>query len=152
MADIVSPEIRSKMMSAIRGKNTKPELLIRKGLHALGYRYRLHLPNLPGKPDMVFPKHSAVIEINGCFWHGHGCHMFSWPSGKNRDFWRKKIGLNMERDRKNLRALEDDGWRVLVVWECAVRGKEKWSVDELILEISRWLESGTGTMEIGSRG
>lgn len=90
MADVVTPEKRSKMMSGIQGKNTKPELTIRKGLHALGFRYRLHGKTLPGKPDLVFPKYKAVIFIHGCFWHAHHCHLFKWPSTRV-DFWQEKI-------------------------------------------------------------
>ena len=93
MADVVDRKTRSRMMSGIRGKNTRPELLIRKGLHARGFRFRLHDKRLPGKPDLVLPKYSAVIFVHGCFWHGHDCHLFKWPQSR-REFWRKKITRN----------------------------------------------------------
>ena len=90
MPDIVSPEVRSRMMSGIRGRDTKPELVLRRGLHALGFRYRISPKDVPGKPDMVFPRYHAVILAHGCFWHGHDCHLFRWPSSR-REFWRAKI-------------------------------------------------------------
>src|SRR5262245_6595907 len=97
MADVVSPEVRSRMMSGIRGKNTKPEMVLRRGLHAEGFRFRLHGPALPGRPDLVFPKWSAVIFVHGCFWHRHNCRLFKWPSTKSR-FWRAKLTGNVSRD------------------------------------------------------
>ena len=105
-------------MAGIRSKNTKPELVIRSVLHRRGFRFRLYRRDLPGKPDLVFPKHRAVILIHGCFWHGHGCHLFRWPKTRE-DFWREKIGSNMERDRRQFYALRDAGWRVATIWECA---------------------------------
>ena len=98
MADIVDKKTRSKMMAGIKGKNTKPEMLIRKALFAKGLRYRLHDKNLPGKPDLVFPKYKAVIFVQGCFWHGHDCHLFKWPTS-NKEYWRNKINRNREVDK-----------------------------------------------------
>lgn len=131
MADIVSPEIRSRMMSRIRGKNTKPEQVIRRGLFSRGFRFRLHDPKLPGKPDLVFPKYRTVVFINGCFWHGHGCHLFRMPS-TNRQFWETKIQRNRENDTRNIVVLSAAGWKVMTVWECAIRGKSDAAISELL--------------------
>ncbi len=136
--DIVNRSTRSRMMSGIRNKNTKPELFIRKALHRKGFRYRLHSGGLPGKPDLVFPRYRAVICINGCFWHGHDCHLFKWPSTR-REFWQAKILGNRERDNKNLEALHKLGWRVLVVWECALKGKTRRQADEVVETTANWL-------------
>jgi DNA mismatch endonuclease (patch repair protein) len=128
------------MMAGIRGANTKPELAIRRGLHRLGFRYRLHDPRLPGKPDLVLPRHKAVVLVHGCFWHGHDCHLFKWP--KSRDaFWREKIDGNKVRDAKCERALRCDGWRVLRVWECALKGREKLGTEKVATMAADWLRS-----------
>jgi len=127
------------MMSGIRGKNTKPELLIRKALHARGFRYRLHC-DLPGKPDICLPKHRAVIFVHGCFWHGHGCHLFKWPSTRP-EFWRAKIGRNREVDEQALSKLNELGWRTCVVWECATKGRERCPPGELTESLIEWLRS-----------
>ncbi len=119
--DVVSPTVRSRMMSGIRGKNTRPELLIRKILFAAGFRFRLHRRDLPGMPDIVLPKYRAAIFVHGCFWHMHeGCRYAKLPSSNER-FWQKKLAGNRKRDRKNIGLLMDAGWRVLVVWECMTR-------------------------------
>lgn len=128
------------MMAGIRGKNTKPELIIRRGLHSLGYRFRLHDKRLPGKPDLVFPMYHAVIQVQGCFWHGHDCHLFKWPSTR-QDFWKAKITGNRERDARNLAALGEFGWRTLNIWECALKGSTRLPVDEVLTDASRWLKS-----------
>jgi DNA mismatch endonuclease (patch repair protein) len=140
MADVVSAEVRSRMMSGIRGKNTRPELLIRKGLFALGFRYRIHQKGLAGRPDLVFNKHRSVIFVNGCFWHGHDCALFKWPNS-NVGFWRKKILRNRELDRLNSRALARDGWRILNVWECALKGPCRYPIEDVLTKITRWIES-----------
>lgn len=127
-------------MSGIRGKNTRPELLIRKALHARGFRYRLHCKDLPGNPDLCLPKYRAVIFVHGCFWHGHDCHLFKWPKTRP-EFWREKIGRNREVDEAALRALQSAGWRVATVWECAVKGSGRWSFDDLLAVLTEWLES-----------
>ena len=101
-ADIVTPEIRSRMISGIRGQNTKPELAVRSQLHRIGFRFRVHCRDLPGKPDLVFRKHNAVIFVHGCFWHGHDCHLFRWPTTRS-EFWREKINSNIARDHRHLR-------------------------------------------------
>ena len=121
MADVHSPETRSYNMSRIRGKDTKPEELVRKYLFSQGFRYRKNDARLPGKPDIVRPKYKTVIFVNGCFWHGHeGCHYFVWPKN-NAEFWKKKIGSNIERDAKNHALLAKLGWNVIVVWECELK-------------------------------
>ena len=121
MADVHSPETRSYNMSRIRGRNTKPEELVRKYLFAQGFRYRKNDARLPGKPDIVLPKYKTVIFVNGCFWHAHeGCRYFVWPKN-NAEFWKKKIGGNVERDAKNQRLLKELGWRIIVVWECELK-------------------------------
>jgi DNA mismatch endonuclease (patch repair protein) len=118
-------------MSRIKGRNTKPELLIRRGLHARGLRYRLNVPTLPGRPDLVFPRHRVVILIHGCFWHGHDCPMFHMPATRE-GFWRGKIAATQVRDAKAQEALLALGWRVLTVWECSLRGKGRFSLESLL--------------------
>ena len=147
MADVVTPDVRSRMMAGIRGKDTKPEIIIRRGLHALGFRFRLHAKDLPGKPDLVLPKWNAVILVNGCFWHGHDCHLFKWPKTRKK-FWREKIEGNRKRDKKNIQALEDAGWRVLIIWECALKGKSKHDPGRLLKRASSWLRSGKEKMDM----
>ena len=132
MADIVDLKTRSRMMSAIKGKNTKPELIVRKYLHALGFRYRLHDKKLPGTPDIVLAKFKTVIFVNGCFWHRHdGCKKCITPSS-NIDFWTKKFEQTIARDKKAIDALEKLGWRVIVIWECQVNDK---NVEKLAKQI-----------------
>ncbi len=124
MADVVDPATRSRMMSGIRGKNTKPELLIRKALHARGFRYRLHC-DLPGKPDICLPKYRAVIFVHGCFWHGHDCRHGAVASKTNAAFWSAKIAANRERDARKRRELEARGWHVEIVWECQLKDRSR---------------------------
>ncbi len=135
------------MMSGIRGKNTKPELLIRKALHARGFRFKLHSQDLPGKPDLVFPQYHAVIQINGCFWHGHQCHLFKWPSSRP-DFWREKIEGNRQRDTRNVQTLLDLGWRVMTLWECALKGKKRLPLEQLTELVENWLLVGNQLVEL----
>ena len=138
------------MMSGIRGKDTRPELAIRRGLFKRGFRFRVHVSRLPGKPDIVLPKHKAVILVNGCFWHGHGCSLFKWPSSRV-DFWGKKIEGNRKHDAESLGALKARGWRTLVVWECATKGKGKWPAEKLLDSIAEWIRGGDVYSEIGER-
>lgn len=138
MSDVVDRATRSRMMSGIRAKDTKPEVLIRKALHKNGFRYRLHDKQLPGKPDMVFPRYKAVIQVNGCFWHSHGCHLFKWPSTR-KEFWEAKLLDNRRRDECTTRELANLGWRVLVIWECALKGKRKRGFEEVIQTTINWL-------------
>lgn len=147
MPDIVDPETRSRMMSGIKGKNTKPELMVRKALHARGFRYRLHDRKVPGKPDMVFTKWNAVIFVNGCFWHGHDCHLHKLPSTRTA-FWKEKIERNRQRDDTVRKMLRDTGWRVLTIWECALRGKEKIGLDAVVDRVVSWLCSDAASTEI----
>lgn len=124
MGDVHSKEVRSYNMSRIKGKNTKPEELVRKYLFAQGFRYRKNDSRLPGKPDIVLPKYRTIILVNGCFWHHHECIYFRWPES-NADFWRQKINRNVERDQKNIRQLEQTGWHVIVVWECELKKEQE---------------------------
>mgnify|MGYP001300842414 CR=1 FL=1 len=116
--DIVSKEKRSIMMSGIKGKDTHPEIAVRKFLHANGFRFRLHRKDLPGKPDIVLPKLNTIIFVNGCFWHRHNCKKGKHLPKSNVDFWKDKLEKNKIRDRKNATALRDSGWQVLTIWEC----------------------------------
>ncbi len=145
--DIVNKQTRSRMMSGVKGKNTRLELLVRGGLHKLGYRFRLHDKTLPGKPDLVLPRYRAVVFVNGCFWHHHSCKLFKWPSTR-QEFWRQKIEDNEKRDSRNLHLLKIDGWRVLIVWECAIRGRSAEVVNEVVSSIASWLDSGSEFREI----
>jgi DNA mismatch endonuclease (patch repair protein) len=146
LADVVDPATRSRMMSGIRGKNTKPELLIRRALHARGFRYRLHC-DLPGKPDICLPKRRAVIFVHGCFWHGHGCHLFKWPKTRP-EFWRAKIERNREVDGVAERRLAEDGWRVALIWECALKGRERLPLEDVISTCADWLNSDQTRLEL----
>lgn len=111
-------------MSRVGGKNTQPEMLVRKVAHSIGYRYRLHVSRLPGRPDLVFASRRKVIFVHGCFWHGHTCKRGA-PPATNMDFWNAKLTRNRERDKANIRKLRRDGWRVLVLWECRIADVEK---------------------------
>lgn len=126
-------------MSGIGSKDTRPEMIVRKGLHSQGFRYKLHVSNLPGKPDLVFPRHHAVIFVHGCFWHGHDCRLFKWPS-THEEFWRDKINRNRQKDVEARAALFAAGWRVGIVWECSLRGAKR-DIDGLVQSLSDWLRS-----------
>lgn len=138
------------MMAGIRGTNTKPELMLRRGLHARGFRFRLHDRTLPGKPDIVLPRYRAVILAHGCFWHGHDCHLFKWPSTRP-EFWQAKIARNREVDARAEAALADIGWRQGIVWECALKGKARLPLDAVILACADWLGSDRPRLEISGR-
>lgn len=136
--DVVDKTTRSRMMAGIRGRNTKPEMLVRRALHAAGFRYRLHASNLPGKPDLVFPKYNAVILVHGCFWHRHsGCRWCNCPSS-NVIFWEGKFSQNVERDARNIKDLLNLGWRIAVVWECAWRRQPS---EKIAATLGEWLRS-----------
>jgi DNA mismatch endonuclease (patch repair protein) len=137
-------------MAGIRGQNTKPELLLRRGLHALGFRFRLHARNLPGHPDLVFPRWGAALFAHGCFWHGHDCHLFRWPSTRE-EFWRAKIERNRAVDARTESGLMAAGWRQGVVWECALKGREKLPIDDVIATCAGWLRSDKPRLEIRGR-
>ena len=147
MPDVVDVATRSRMMAGIQGKNTKPELVVRHGLHALGFRYLLHDRRLPGKPDMVLPRWHAAVFVHGCFWHGHDCPLFRWP-GTRQDFWRQKIGRNQERDAEVEAALDRAGWRVLKIWECSMKGTGRIGVEAVLPLAAGWLRSDAMTGEI----
>lgn len=147
MTDVVSPNVRSRMMSGIQGTNTKPEITIRKALFAKGYRYLLHYKKLPGKPDLVLPKYNAVVFVHGCFWHRHDCHLFKWPSTR-KEFWEEKINGNATRDGKQIQGILDQNWRVLIIWECAIKGKEKRELSEIISMTEAFLGDRTRYLEI----
>ncbi len=125
MVDTLTPEQRSRVMSRVRGKDTKPEKKVRSLLHAAGYRYRIHRRDLPGVPDIVLPRYHAVVFVHGCFWHGHsGCNRAKMPTTQT-DFWKQKIDANRARDRRNIKALENLGYSVVVVWQCDLRFPER---------------------------
>lgn len=149
MVDIVDAPTRSRMMSGIRGRNTRPELALRRALHRLGVRYRLHVRSLPGKPDMVFPKSNAVLFVHGCFWHQHpGCRYSTTPATR-REFWQEKFKQNDDRDRRVKRELRERGWRVATVWECAIKMEGEESAAKKVLD---WLNSAKPTIEIPVSG
>ncbi|ABQ92455.1 very short patch repair endonuclease [Roseiflexus sp. RS-1] len=130
MPDVFNPEERSRIMAKVRGENTSPERLVRSLIHKMGYRFRLNVKDLPGKPDIVLKKHKKVIFVHGCFWHQHeGCPHAARPSS-NTEYWNKKLDRNMLRDREHMHKLEYLGWNVLIVWECETRDREK-LVDKL---------------------
>ncbi len=134
-------------MAGISGKNTKPELMVRKGLHALGFRFRLHAKDIPGKPDLVLKKYRAAIFVHGCFWHGHDCHLFKIPSTRP-EFWKAKFNRNQQRDQEVKSQLLEGGWRRLVIWECALKGKTRLDFDALMQNVARWLKGNEPECEI----
>ena len=137
-------------MSGIRGRDTKPEMVIRRGLHARGYRYRLHSRSLPGKPDLVFPARKAVVFVHGCFWHGHDCPLFKWPSTR-AEWWREKIEGNRARDSLVRAQLAEMGWRQFRVWECALKGRQRRDSEALLDFVGEWLDGENKDCEVGSR-
>lgn len=146
MTDVVDRQTRSRMMSGIRAVDTKPELLIRKGLYHKGFRYRLHDKKLAGKPDLVLKKYRAVIFIHGCFWHRHDCRLFKWPKTRT-EFWHKKLNGNYQNDQRIIQLLREAGWRVCVVWECALKGADK-DINSVVSLIAGWLTDKEETLEI----
>ncbi|WP_157176888.1 very short patch repair endonuclease [Sphingomonas prati] len=147
MVDVVDAATRSRMMSGIRGRNTKPEIQLRSGLHALGYRFRLHAKGLPGKPDIVLPKYRAVVLVHGCFWHRHqGCRYATTPATRT-EFWSEKFAGNVLRDARNASLIKSAGWRLATVWECALRSDGGHEVARLV---SEWLRSDRTELEIPS--
>ena len=137
MADVHSKEIRSKNMAAIKSRNTKPEMLVRKFLHANGFRYKLNDKSLPGKPDIVLPKYQTVIFINGCFWHGHkNCKYFVVPKTRT-EWWLNKINRNIANDAKAIKALRKDDWKIITIWECKLKsGKVEKTLNTLLKKLS----------------
>jgi DNA mismatch endonuclease, patch repair protein len=145
--DIVDKQTRSKIMASVGQKNTAVEKMLRSPLHAAGLRYRLHDCSLPGSPDLVFPRFRAVVFIHGCYWHAHGCHRSTVPRS-HRAFWQKKFEANRSRDARKAEALMDDGWRVLDVWECALRGKTARDPETVARAVHRWLASSAVRGEV----
>jgi DNA mismatch endonuclease (patch repair protein) len=134
MTDVFSKEKRSWLMGRVKGRDTKPEILVRSFVHRMGYRFRIHRRDLPGNPDIVFPRHGKVIFVHGCFWHGHeGCPRSKRPT-TNKSFWNAKLDGNIERDKRIRRALQRMGWKVFVVWQCEMQEPEK-----LLLKLERIL-------------
>ena len=138
--DVFSEEKRSEVMRAVKDANTKPELKLRKALFARGFRYRLHARDLPGKPDLVFPRYRSVIFINGCFWHGHDCARGARVPKSNRDYWLAKVARNKARDEDIVKALAALGWRAYIVWECSLQ-----KVDDAADKAARWLKRAEKT-------
>lgn len=134
--DVLTTEQRSRCMSAIRGKNTKPEMVVRRLVHSLGFRYRLHVRALPGAPDLVFPSRRKVVFVHGCFWHRHDCPLGRPVPRTRPDFWRNKLRMNVERDARNERLLRGLGWDILRVWECSVRQRDP---ERLAVELKAFL-------------
>ena len=152
MADVVSRAVRSRMMAGIKGQDTQPEKLIRQGLFARGFRFRLHPKGLPGRPDLVLPAYGAAIFIHGCFWHLHGddCPLFKWP-GTREQWWRDKLEGTAERDARKRRELMRAGWWVLTLWECALKGPTRQPLDTLLDRIERWLRHDERHLELRGR-
>ncbi|WP_186030007.1 very short patch repair endonuclease [Burkholderia gladioli] len=154
MTDILAPEQRSLRMAAVRRINTGPELAVRRLLHGAGFRYRLNARQLPGSPDIVLPKWKIAVFVHGCFWHGHDCSLFKLPATRT-EWWRAKILSNTARDRRAIDALVIDGWRVMVVWQCALKGRGRLSPERLGALLSDGVRGGATVVEIqgiGSQG
>jgi len=147
MADVVDSKTRSRMMSGIKGKNTKPEIHVRSLLHRHGFRFRIHVDSLPGKPDIVLKRYRAVIFVHGCFWHAHHCHLFKLPSTRT-EFWQTKIEGNKTRDTVTVKALKDSGWRVLTIWECSLKGRARLEESTLVEKISASVSGEISDCEI----
>lgn len=147
MADVVDKATRSRMMSGIRSKDTKPEMLVRRELHRLGFRYRLHGKKLPGSPDIVLPKWKTVVFVHGCYWHRHSGCKLAYPVKSNMKFWNSKFEANVRRDANAYAALEAAGWCVIIVWECATRSIDR---SELGQEISELIKGNIFLSEIGN--
>lgn len=143
MVDVHNEAQRRVNMRAIRYKDTNPEMQIRRLLFAKGFRFRLHVRTLPGSPDIVLPKHRVTVFVHGCFWHGHDCHLFKVPATRT-DFWLQKIQANQSRDIKNETMLLAAGWRILTIWECALKGKKKRSIDDVVAQMTEWILNQSG--------
>lgn len=144
--DIISPERRSALMSRIRGKDTGIEVTVRKGLHHLGFRYRLGGAGLPGRPDIVLPKYRAVVFVHGRFWHGHACPLFRLPKTRTA-FWRAKIDANSERDSRKAEELRSDGWNVHTIWECQLKNLKTSEVERAIRILAARIKRPEQSME-----
>lgn len=145
--DTVDRQTRSKIMASVGQKDTGAELLLRRAVHKLGLRYKLHDRSLPGSPDLVFPRFHAVVFVHGCYWHSHGCYKSTVPKS-SRVFWTEKFTANSERDERNIRLLMQRGWRVMIVWECALLGKTALPPHEVIEEVRVWLHGTDSRKQI----
>jgi DNA mismatch endonuclease (patch repair protein) len=134
-------------MAAIKGRDTKPEMTIRRGLHARGFRFRLHDRKVPGTPDIVLRRLAALVDVRSCFFHGHDCHLFQMPKTRE-DFWSEKISSNRLRDQRNLEAQRNLGWRVAIIWECSLRGSGRLGESAVLDTLSAWLSSDEESLEI----
>jgi len=146
--DTVDAQTRSKIMASVGQKDTGAEMLLRRALHKAGLRYRLHDRSLPGSPDLVFHRYDAVVFVHGCYWHSHGCYRSTVPKTR-RDFWTEKFTANRRRDERNVEALRERGWRVLIVWECAVAGRTSFPRGELARAVITWLKGDDLVGEYG---
>lgn len=138
MVDRLTPDQRRLNMSRVRAKDTRPEMIVRRLLHSLGFRFRLHRRDLPGRPDIVLPRYRAAIFVHGCFWHGHDCSLFRMPATRT-DFWAMKIAANRRRDEDAVSRLHDIGWRSLLIWECALRGRGRLPEEKLTDRITAFI-------------
>lgn len=145
--DVHDAGTRSRNMAAIRSTDTKPELQIRRAMHAAGLRFRLHVKELPGRPDLVFPRFRAVVFVNGCFWHRHDCHLFRWPATR-LEFWHQKLNRNVEKDADAISQLQATGWRVGIVWECALKGRTRLDAGEAMRQLAEWVRSNETIISI----
>jgi len=150
LPDIVDAATRSRMMSGIRGRDTKPEVALRKALFARGLRYRVNVRGMPGRPDLVFARWRAAVFVHGCFWHGHDCPLFRLP-GTRTQFWSEKIAANRQRDARALQALADAKWRICVVWECALRGTGRSGLNSVAERVASWLYGEESALTIKGR-
>ncbi|MGD0072939.1 MAG: very short patch repair endonuclease [Candidatus Binataceae bacterium] len=154
--DTVDKATRSRIMSRVGQKDTGAETILRSTLHKAGFRYRLHDRRLPGSPDLVFPRSRAVIFVHGCYWHLHGCYKSTVPKS-HRTFWTKKFSANRQRDERNIQLLLERGWRVMIVWECALFGKTAIPAQEVTRRVRAWLHGSkargqvSGTVTRGAR-
>ncbi len=139
-------------MASVGQRDTGPEMKLRRTLHRLGLRYRLHDRKLPGSPDLVLPRFNAVLFVHGCFWHVHKSCKFATKPSSRKDFWRDKFEANKKRDRKNYAALAQSGWRILIVWECAVKSKKDDNLYDMGTQVAKWLESTELYGEMGTSG
>jgi DNA mismatch endonuclease (patch repair protein) len=138
MVDRLTPDQRRLNMSRVRATDTRPEITVRRLLHSLGFRFRLHRRDLPGRPDIVLPRHRTAIFVHGCFWHGHDCSLFRMPATRT-EFWAAKIAANRRRDGEAVSGLRDAGWRSLLIWECALRGRGRLPAETLTDRITAFI-------------
>lgn len=143
--------VRRNRMALVKIKGTEIEMWLRLRLHARGFRYRVNVHKLPGKPDIVLPKYKCVIFVNGCFWHLHNCHFFQWPK-KNREWWEVKLCNNRKRDLDIQDKLREMGWRVMIIWKCAIQGRVRLEEDVILELVSSWIKNGGPLLEISGKG